>query len=41
MAVQLILLATASDAWRYALAVFLILTAIGLVIVLLRLSGTL
>ena len=35
------LLVTASDAWQYALAVFLILTAIGLVIVLLRLSGTL
>ena len=41
MAVQLTLLVTASDAWQYALAVFLILTAIGLVIVLLRLSGTL
>ena len=41
VAVQLILLATASDAWQYALAVFLILTAIGLVIVLLRFSGTL
>ena len=41
MALQLTLLVTASDAWQYALAVFLILTAIGLVIVLLRLSGTL
>ena len=41
MAVHLTLLVTASDAWQYALAVFLILTAIGLVIVLLRLSGTL
>jgi uncharacterized protein YoxC len=41
VAVQLTLLVTASDAWQYALAVFLILTAIGLVLVLLRLSGTL
>lgn len=41
MAVHLSLLATSSDAWRYALAAFLILTAIGIVLVLVRLSGTL
>ena len=41
MAAHLSLLATSSDAWRYALAAFLILTAIGLVLVLVRLSGTL
>jgi|SRR5436190_16822265 len=31
----------ASDAWRYALAAFLILTALGITFVLLRLAGTL
>ena len=31
----------ASDAWQWALALFLILTAVGLLIVLLRASGTL
>ena len=31
----------ASDAWQWALAVFLLLTAIGLIVVLLRASGTL
>ena len=41
LAVHLSLLASSSDAWRYALAAFLILTAIGLVVVLLRFSGTL
>lgn len=41
MAVHLSLLVTSSEAWQYALAVFLILTALGLVLVLLRFSGTL
>ena len=41
MVAHLSLLAAASDAWRYALAAFLILTGIGLVLVLARLSGTL
>jgi ABC-type transporter Mla subunit MlaD len=31
----------ASDAWRYALAAFLILTGLGLTFVLLRVAGTL
>jgi uncharacterized protein YoxC len=31
----------ASDAWQWALAIFLLLTAIGLIVVLLRASGTL
>lgn len=35
------LLASASDAWRYALAVFLILTGLGLTFALARLGGTL
>jgi hypothetical protein len=30
----------ASDAWRYALAVFLVLTGLGLTFMLLRLAGT-
>src|SRR5215210_5342707 len=30
----------ASDAWRIALAIFLVLTAIGLLLVFLRLAGT-
>jgi uncharacterized protein YoxC len=38
---QLIVLATSSDAWRYALGVFLVLTAVGIVIVLFRFAGTL
>jgi Asp-tRNA(Asn)/Glu-tRNA(Gln) amidotransferase A subunit family amidase len=38
---HLSLLAASSDAWRYALAAFLVLTGIGLVLVLVRLSGTL
>jgi uncharacterized protein YoxC len=41
VAVHLSLLVTSSEAWQYALAVFLILTALGLVLVLLRFSGTL
>jgi uncharacterized protein YoxC len=32
---------SSSEAWQWALAIFLLLTAIGLIIVLLRASGTL
>lgn len=38
---HLALLASASDAWRYALAVFLVLTGLGLTFALARLGGTL
>jgi uncharacterized protein YoxC len=41
VAAHLSLLATSSDAWRYALAAFLLMTGVGLVLVLVRLSGTL
>jgi ABC-type transporter Mla subunit MlaD len=41
VAAHLSLLSASSDAWRYALAAFLILTGVGLVLVLARLSGTL
>jgi len=41
MDAHLTLLAGSSDAWRYALAVFLVLTGAGLAFVLVRLAATL
>jgi uncharacterized protein YoxC len=41
MHVQLALLVTSSDIWRYALAVFLVLTGVGLCFALIRVGSTL
>jgi uncharacterized protein YoxC len=40
-AVHVVILASASDAWRYALAVFLVLTGLGLTFALVRVAATL